>query len=198
MFKALPKDVRDSLATELDKRLDLDIDTVLESPRLRLQLSPAELDNQLLEFYDTLSASAGGDILRVIGGGANVGMQNLYMKRQAQKERRRQQKRGVTPEFPLMFPALADDTDDGERTPAQWVQLALRRNAPKGNGQAKAPSASSKKKKSADIEMSIGTFRKERCPSQSAVAIPLSSRCLIQQSMQRQMQRQKFVFTPLI
>ena len=121
----LPKDARDRLATELDKRLDLDIDTVLESPKLRLQLSPAELDKNLLRLYDKISASAGGDVLRVIGGGANVGMQNLYMKQKAQTERRRG--RDSMPSL-LLSPQL-DETDEKERTPAQWVQLAIRRNA---------------------------------------------------------------------
>ena len=37
--------------TELNKKLDLDIDDILESPKLRLNLSPAELDNQLLDLY---------------------------------------------------------------------------------------------------------------------------------------------------
>ena len=47
----LPKDIQLRLLKELDKRLDLDVDELLESPKLKVKLSPAELDRQLLEFY---------------------------------------------------------------------------------------------------------------------------------------------------
>ena len=117
---------------ELDKRLDLDIDTVLESPKLRIQLSPAELDKRLLKFYTDVTKSPSGDALRVIGGGTNVGMQNLYMKKQAQKQRRRERHgRGYNPAFNLpAFMDDADEIDEEARTPTQWVTLALRRNLP--------------------------------------------------------------------
>jgi hypothetical protein len=71
----------------LDKRLDLDIDEILDTPKLRIKLSPAELDKQLLELYDTISESPGGDVLRILGGGGQIGLQNLYLKRHAERER---------------------------------------------------------------------------------------------------------------
>ena len=83
----LPKELQQRLVKELNKRLDLDVDTLLGSPKLRLQLSPAELDKRLLEFYNTVSESSSGDVLRVIGGGNNVGRQNYYLKQQAQKSK---------------------------------------------------------------------------------------------------------------
>mmetsp|Transcript_21688 Transcript_21688/g.45249 ORF Transcript_21688/g.45249 Transcript_21688/m.45249 type:complete len:118 (+) Transcript_21688:1870-2223(+) len=54
---------------------------LLREPELRLQLSPAELDKKLLEIYDNVSRSPGGDILRIIGGGTDVGTQNFYTAR---------------------------------------------------------------------------------------------------------------------
>lgn len=116
---------------DLDKRLDLDIDELLESPKLRLQLSPAELDKSLLELYDTVSKSPGGDLLRVICGGGQIGLQNLYMRRRTQKNVYQQ---GVFAEF---FPSpLEDDSDRDDptrRTPVQRIRWALRKNAPTGS-----------------------------------------------------------------
>ena len=71
------------MVKELDKRLDLDVDELLASPKLKVQLSPAELDRKLLEFYNSVTEGPGGDVLRMIGGGANVGRQTYYMKQQA-------------------------------------------------------------------------------------------------------------------
>ena len=128
------------MSSELDKRLDLDLDTVLESPKLRLQLSPAELDKQLLDFYNDVIQGTSGDLLRVISGGKNVGMQNLYMKMQAQRELRRKRK-GLAYDESAFFmpppPSSQDDADDDdittseqERTPTESVSMALRRNLP--------------------------------------------------------------------
>jgi len=124
----LPKPLRDRVVSELDKRLDFDIDEFLESPKLRLKLSPAELDKSLLELYDSISESPAGDIGRLIGGGGKVGMQNMYMRQQAQKELMRN---GKFPEFfpPSLDPPVSDQ--DTSRTPTQWVQWAMRKNAPK-------------------------------------------------------------------
>jgi hypothetical protein len=55
-------------------------------PKLRLKLSPAELDESLLELYDKISEIPSGDVLRLISGGGGIALQNLYMIRQAQKE----------------------------------------------------------------------------------------------------------------
>jgi len=84
----LPKDLQHRVVNELDKKLDLDLDTVLASPKLRLKLSAAELDKQLLELYNKVSQSPSGDVLRVVGGGTDVGKQNLYVKQQARKGKR--------------------------------------------------------------------------------------------------------------
>jgi hypothetical protein len=143
------------MLTELNRRLDLDIDAILESPKLRLQLSPAELDKQLLDFYTKASQGPSGDILRVIGGGANVGRQDLYMKRQARK----QKKGSDLFTLPGVF-ADSEDTDERERTTTQWVKLALSRTLP----QKSTPSFTNKKttslsaKNKDSMEMSL-------CPS---------------------------------
>ena len=127
--------MRDRLVSELDKRLDLDIDALLDSPKLRLKLSPAELDKSLLELYDTMSESPGGDILRLIGGGGMVAMQNLYIRRHAERERWRKLKEGSAFSALDIFPSYVDDVDiDDERydgTPTQLIRQSLRRNLPK-------------------------------------------------------------------
>jgi len=111
---------------ELNKRLDLDIEEFLESPKLRLKLSPAELDKSLLELYDNISGGPSGDILRLIGGGGAVGLQNMYMRQKAQKDLMH----GMRPD---LFPRLPDEAMSEEkiRTPTQWVQWAMRKNIPK-------------------------------------------------------------------
>lgn len=120
------------MIAELDKRLELDIDAIMESPKLRLQLSPAELDNQLLELYNKVSQGPGGDVVRVIGGGTNVGMQNLYMKRQARKKAQQNDPDGADSDWPFSLPVFSDgdEVEEKERTTTQWVKLALRRNLP--------------------------------------------------------------------
>jgi hypothetical protein len=76
----LPKTRRERMAADLEQKFDFDIDEILESPKLRLQLSPAELDKSLLELYDNVSRGPSGDVLRLIGAGGNpIGLQNLYM-----------------------------------------------------------------------------------------------------------------------
>lgn len=120
------------MITELEKRLDLDIDVILESPKLRLQLSPAELDKQLLELYNKVSQSQGGDVIRVLGGGTNVGMQNLYMKRQARRQGQQMSEEDIDFDWLFLLPRFSevDDDEDKERTTTQWVKLALRRSLP--------------------------------------------------------------------
>jgi hypothetical protein len=118
------------LVNELDKRLDLDIDRIIESPKLRLQLSPAELDQRLLELYKSVAEGPTGDVLRVIGGGQEVALQDFYIKsraaRKAAKDPHSLDKLRFGP-----FQARGDDTDDVRRTASQWVNLVLRRNLPK-------------------------------------------------------------------
>jgi hypothetical protein len=123
---------------ELDKRLDIDIDAVLDSPKLRIQLSPAELDKRLLSFYNEITKGPSGDVLRVIGGGTNVGMQNLYMKRQANKRRRREASGTLSSPTTEPFEILEKDTSESDetiRTPIQGISRALRRNLPYKSGE---------------------------------------------------------------
>lgn len=125
----LPKALRDRVVSELDKRLDFDFDEFLSSPKLRLKLSPAELDRSLLEFYDTVSESPSGDLLRLIGGGGAVGLQNMYMRQQAQKELLR---KGSVPTF-LPPPLDLSESEDRDRTPSQWVRRVMQKNRPAAN-----------------------------------------------------------------
>ena len=123
----LPQKLKERLVSELDKRLDLEIDELLTSPKLRLKLSPAELDKALLEFYDRASESPGGDLLRLIGGGGQVGLQNLYMRRHAERERWRKLKEDIAPEIFTAFSDL-EGTDDKEGSASQLIRRSLRRN----------------------------------------------------------------------
>jgi hypothetical protein len=110
----------------------LDFDEILESPKLRIQLSPFELDKSLLELYDKVAQGASGDVLRVIGGGGPVALQNLYMKRLAAKSNRRKLVTGANLD---MFPSFAGevDPDEKERTVTQGVRWALSWNLPRIN-----------------------------------------------------------------
>lgn len=124
----LPKPIRERLVAELSKRLDIDFEEALTSPKLKLQLSPAELDSSLLELYEVMIDSPGGDLLRLIGGGGAIALQNLYLRRQIEKERRRS---GWLPD---VFPSLVEETDDdGEGGPLQRIRWAMRKNIPQNS-----------------------------------------------------------------
>jgi hypothetical protein len=124
----LPKPVRERLLTELSKRLDIDFEEALTSPKLKLQLSPAELDSSLLELYEFMIDGPGGDLLRLIGGGGAIAMQNLYLRRKAEKER---MKNGWLPDI---FPALMDEVEDhADAGPLQRIRWAMRKNIPLTN-----------------------------------------------------------------
>lgn len=125
--KVLPRSIKERLASDLERRLDIDIDDILESPKLRLKISPAELDKQLLELYDQLSAGAGGDVLRLIGGGGQVGLQNMYMRRNAQKQK---QRTGTLPD-PVPFYLMDTESEDSPRTLVAGIRRAMKRNLPK-------------------------------------------------------------------
>lgn len=162
ILSVLPKELQKRMVSELDKRLDLDIDEILESPKLRIQLSPAELDKQLLDFYAKVSEGQSGDIFRVIGGGVNVGRQNFYMKQQARK------KSGKALDL-FSLPAFADldELDDRERTTTQWVKLALNRTLPKYNTSFAKKQATSLRAKNKDsTKMSLS------CPSRKSYYQP--------------------------
>lgn len=131
----LPVDLQQRVLKELDKRLDLDLDEVMLSPKLRLKLSPAELDKQLLEFYDTITQGPRGDILRVIGGGNDVAMQDFYLKRLARRQSGKKDLKPVEDEIfsgaTFGLPLLLDDaTAEEEPSPTKWIKQALRRNLP--------------------------------------------------------------------
>ena len=136
--RVLPDSIKSRLKADLDKRLDFDIDEILESPKLRLKISPAELDKQLLELYDSLGRGPGGDVLRLIGGGGQVGMQNLYMRRMAQKRKKRT---GVTPDL-VPFYLVDSESDDNPRTLVGGIRRALRRNLPKRSADRETPKMS--------------------------------------------------------
>ena len=101
--------------------MDLDIDFILQSPKLRLQLSPAELDKQLLELYKSVADGPSGDVLRVIGGGNDVALQDLYIKRNKGRPKSSQL---------LLGPADTESTEYKKRTTSQWVNYVLKRNLP--------------------------------------------------------------------
>lgn len=134
----LPKFLKRRIQRELNRRLDLDIETMFDSPKVQLQLSPAELDRQLLDLYKWVSKSPGGDVLRVIGGGADVGKQNQYMRRARRrgsqaKQSKLQIKRGITTPFEGLESSSAAPTavffppKFGQRA-AQSVQQVLENN----------------------------------------------------------------------
>lgn len=114
----LPKELQQRLIAELDKRLDVDLDELLDSPKLRVKLSPAKLDKLLLELYSSVTQGPSGDVFRVIGGGANVGRQHLYLKQQAAKS--------GTQKTPSFF----DATVLNKSSPTSLVKEALNRNFP--------------------------------------------------------------------
>ncbi|GAX11352.1 digalactosyldiacylglycerol synthase [Fistulifera solaris] len=130
--RVLPRPVRERLLIELNKRLDIDIDEMFDSPKLKVKLSPAELDKSLLELYDKISQSSSGDVLRVIGGGGPVALQNLYMKRQAAKKSRKNLLNGGLVD---VLPTFMGEIEGGEksRTATQRVRWALSRNLPRNN-----------------------------------------------------------------
>jgi hypothetical protein len=104
----------------------------LASPKLRIKLSPAELDKQLLELYDAISESPGGDVIRVVGGAGRIGLQNLYLKRQRQNIT--ESNNILDDTIISLMPAFdVKDvrTSEKQRTASQWVRWSLRRNQEK-------------------------------------------------------------------
>ena len=121
----LPKDLQQRLIAELDKRLDVDLDELLDSPKLRVKLSPAKLDNLLLDLYDNVTSGPRGDVFRVIGGGASVGRQHQYLKQQAAEAGGHQQPKP---------PSFLDATVLNKSSPTTLVTKALNRNFPHSSG----------------------------------------------------------------
>uniref|UniRef100_A0A7S1YBU4 Digalactosyldiacylglycerol synthase n=1 Tax=Grammatophora oceanica TaxID=210454 RepID=A0A7S1YBU4_9STRA len=185
--KVLPKYLQRILIAELDKRLDVDIDAVLESPKLRLQLSPAELDKRLLEFYKGVTSGASGDLVRVIGGGTNVGRQNMYLKQQARKRSQSERKLTYYIDPVSSLPVWPDDSyvAESDRTAAEWVRLALRRNLPNrdgrpSNGALIPRGTESAKHHAGDDELQMSCFPSSRTTYRtSQPRIPISSRSVM-------------------
>eukprot|EP00581_Thalassiosira_minuscula_P006562 CAMPEP_0183743140 /NCGR_PEP_ID=MMETSP0737-20130205/65063_1 /TAXON_ID=385413 /ORGANISM="Thalassiosira miniscula, Strain CCMP1093" /LENGTH=1006 /DNA_ID=CAMNT_0025978747 /DNA_START=257 /DNA_END=3275 /DNA_ORIENTATION=- len=121
----LPKELQYRLIAELDKRLDVDLDELLSSPKLRVKLSPAKLDKLLLELYDSVVEGPRGDVFRVIGGGATVGRQNLYVKQQQSKMAKSENEVNPTQGHAVGIPDGAEAS-----TPTNLVKRALKRNLP--------------------------------------------------------------------
>lgn len=119
----LPIPLQKRLVAELEKRLDFNIDEILSSPKLRVQLSPAELDKQVLDFYVDVAHGPYGDLFRVIGGGFSVGRQNLYLKQQARKLKRQQE----SVEFKNKFFGTSKK-DSGYFVAPSNIRSALERN----------------------------------------------------------------------
>ena len=124
---------------------------------MRLQLSPAELDKQLLEFYKSVVDGPSGDILRVIGGGQDVALQDLYIKNNSLR------KRSEISHSPgkVRFGASEDPdkgSDEEERTASQWVNFILRRNLPKvDDRESHRGSRDDKNDKSKEMNMTLRT-----------------------------------------
>lgn len=139
----LPKKVKHRLVNELDKRLDLDIDAIFQSPKLRLQLSPAELDKRLLELYKNVADGPRGDVLRIIGGGNDVALQDLYVRRKKNRQS-------------LLGPSIGDNAEEKDRTTSQWVNSVLKRNLPKtGGGPLRRGDDNDKDNKSDELKMCL-------------------------------------------
>ncbi|CAJ1917128.1 unnamed protein product [Cylindrotheca closterium] len=124
----LPEKVKERLISDLENRLDLDIDEILESPKLRLQLSPAELDNKLLDLYKNILNGPRGDVLRVLGGGQEVAFQDLYIKRSTSKLRKNQDVDQSSLSFGPFSDSIIEARDAKPNTASQWVQQALAKN----------------------------------------------------------------------
>jgi len=142
--KVLPKPLQQRLTAELDKRLDVDLDELLSSPKLRVKLSPAKLDKLLTDLYDSVVQGPSGDVFRVIGGGSNVGRQNLYMKQRegkpplvADDDSSPQSTRFVEEDAGVDNMSLTTPSTD--RTPTSLVQRALKRNFPQKENKRNVP-----------------------------------------------------------
>lgn len=146
------------LVTELEKRLELDIDLILESPKLRLRLSPAELDKQLLDLYKKVADGPSGDIFRIIGGGKEVALQDFYIKKRAARGRARNPQTVDKITFGP-FESLGDDSDSSRRTVSQLVNSVLRRNLPKTEIIPRDEVPPVDEKKSSKLTMSLSPSR---------------------------------------
>lgn len=111
--KVLPSSIQKTIVAELDKRRDLDMDKFVSSPKVRLRLSPAELDKQLLDLYNSVAV----DALRVLFGGDYNDNKNVM------KNNVRETGGGI-PKTPKNGSSLNEDI------PVEWVKSALKKNFP--------------------------------------------------------------------
>jgi hypothetical protein len=159
--RVLPKPLREQMIYEIKEKLkDVDFDELFESPKLRVMLSPAELDKSLLELYESISKTPGGDLLRVIGGGGSIGLQNIYMKRQARKQQSPPIRKNSTEILESIANDLLLDDDDDELSTAERIRRVLRRYAP--DSQLTSSSIIND-----DISIQQQTWSKSRLPSTS-------------------------------
>lgn len=160
----LPKELQHRLIAELDKRLDIDLDELLDSPKLRVKLSPAKLDKLLLELYNSVTEGPRGDVFRVIGGGANVGRQHLYLKQQEAKS--------DTHQKPKTPPYFLDATVLNKSSPTSLVKKALNRNLPyQGKKIDDDTTVASSTKEENIPKMSISSHRPRPAPSSWGVRL---------------------------
>lgn len=131
----LPKDLQRRVVSELDKRLDIDLDSGLTSPTLRLKLAPAELDKQLLELYNKVSQSPSGDVLRVVGGGIDVGKQNLYVKQESRKHQKQTEESSFWGVDGSTSSQHRDGNSNDESSPTTLIKETLRRHMADTGGQ---------------------------------------------------------------
>jgi len=120
--KVFPKSIEQKIVVELDKRLDLDLDEILNSPKLRFKLSPAELDAQLLDMYISLTQGPGSDAIRSILGGEYVLKQNLKSRKQSNLHLQNSPKPILNPE--------SDLSTEKDLIPQKLVEKTLQRNFP--------------------------------------------------------------------
>jgi len=170
----LPKDLQQKLIAELDKRLDVDVDILLGSPKLKIQLSPAELDRQLLDLYNNLSESPSGDVLRVIGGGSTVGRQNYYLRQQALKTTRERRKFRGYADRSRFLSNLPQLTDGDETTASTWVQRALRRNLVQSSDINIPTGTANENKKSDTLQMTYRSNGSDRIHIKNHAVLPRS------------------------
>lgn len=127
--KVFPESIEQRIVSELDKRLDLDLDEIVSSPKLRLKLSPAELDAQLLDLYNSLSQGPGGEAIRSTFGGEYVKKQNLRTQKKQQNISPKILK-NPKPVFAPDSDFLEDWANENAFAPEDWVKTTLRRNFP--------------------------------------------------------------------
>lgn len=194
----LPKPLQQRLTAELDKRLDVDLDKLLSSPKLRVKLSPAKLDKLLLELYDSVVQGPSGDVFRVIGGGSNVGRQNLYMKQQQGKQPLQSVSQSTFIEE--NEPEYSSPETTTRVAPTSLVQRALKRNFPQAtttllSSMSEKPSSSRERNEREIPRMSIHLTRQisDRDISKSSWGIRL-----VHQGSFTQVVPPKHRYSPLI